>query len=641
KVALDAIEHTFGRMESIWKPVAASEGFEIVRRRLFLDCKNPEGRDAVCSKFSQMYKASADYPVEAKEAEYRSRMIACYPIHPEVFDRLYEDWATLERFQKTRGVLRLMAAVIHELWAQSDASLMIMPGSFPLDVPAVRDELTRHLPDGWNALVDREVDGKNSMPWRKDQAIQRYGARMAARRVARAVMLGSAPTVRAQKVRGIEAARIRLGVIQPGENAANFIDALGTLETSLAYLYASGARYWYDTRPTLRKTVEDRAAQTSMFEVEEEIESRLMKLKKEKPFEGLHSCPSSSNGVPDERSARLVILRPCDTHDKSAMTAAIDILCNKGSVPRVFRNTLSFLAPDEGLMNSLNQAVRLHLAWQSIDKDKEALNLDAAQNNETKENLKKSFETVEARIKEAYCWLLVPRVDKGGDLKETLWEAARIIPGNEGIVLKAAKKMTESDEIITKWSQDLLLMELDGLLWKGSDHIGIKKLWECLCSYCYLPRLANAGVLDDAIKQGVSAGSFAYASGISEDRYEGLAIGQQVGAIDHEGYLVKAGVALKQLETQSADPPKPEPALPALATEKAPKRRFHMSADLANPNDVKMYMDEIIEHLSLGGAKVSISIEALAASGFSQQLIRAVSENCQALHVPEFNFEEQ
>ena len=46
--------------------VAANEGFEVVRRRLFLDCKNPDGRDLVCSKFSQMYNDNqSDFPLEA------------------------------------------------------------------------------------------------------------------------------------------------------------------------------------------------------------------------------------------------------------------------------------------------------------------------------------------------------------------------------------------------------------------------------------------------------------------------------------------------------------------------------------------------------------------------------------------------
>lgn len=166
KTVLETIEHTFGRMESIWKPVAANEGFEVVRRRLFLDCKDTEAREAVCDAFSKMYQENAtDFPLEAKEVEYRDRLISCYPIHPEVFDRLYGDWATLERFQRTRGVLRLMAAVIHELWMANDASAMIMPGSIPLDTPNVRDELVRHLPDTWNSIIDREVDGKDSIPY--------------------------------------------------------------------------------------------------------------------------------------------------------------------------------------------------------------------------------------------------------------------------------------------------------------------------------------------------------------------------------------------------------------------------------------------------------------------------------------------
>ena len=191
---------------------------------------------------------AADFPPEAREAEFQRRLVACYPIHPEIFDRLYEDWSTLERFQRTRGVLRLMAAVIHELWMAGDVAPMILPGSFPLDVSGVRSELTRYLPENWNAIVDGEVDGKNSVPYRLDKENSRFGMSRAARRVARTVFLGSAPSARGQSVRGIEASRVRLGVVQPGETIAGFNDALATLGNSLSYLYASSNRYWYDTR---------------------------------------------------------------------------------------------------------------------------------------------------------------------------------------------------------------------------------------------------------------------------------------------------------------------------------------------------------------------------------------------------------
>ncbi len=199
----EKIGHTFGRMESIWKPVAANEGFEVVRRRLFLPCKDENAKEDVCRAFSQFYlEHKNDFPLEASELTYRERMMSCYPIHPEMFDRLYNDWSTLERFQRTRGVLRLMAAVIHELWMGNDASPMIMPGSLPLDVPNVAYELTRHLnSENWTSIIDSEVDGRHSIPYQMEQSNIRYGSNLAARRIARTVFLGSAPTSREQHMK--------------------------------------------------------------------------------------------------------------------------------------------------------------------------------------------------------------------------------------------------------------------------------------------------------------------------------------------------------------------------------------------------------------------------------------------------------
>lgn len=694
KTALESVEHTFGRMESIWKPVAANEGFEVVRRRLFLDCKDPGRRAAVCSKFSQMYNENqSDFPLESREVEYRDRMVSCYPIHPEVFDRLYEDWATLERFQRTRGVLRLMAAVIHELWMGNDASLMIMPGSIPLDTPNVRDELTRHLSEGWNAVVDREVDGKRSIPYLKDQSNPRYGGTLAARRVARTIMLGSAPTSRDQTVRGIEASRIRLGVIQPSENIANFNDALSTLTSELAYLYTnpSGDRYWYDTRPTLRKTVEDRATQVAASDVEYEIEMRLRTLRKEEPFAGIHICPSTSLDIPDEQVARLVILRPADDYKASnvendAMKAVADILNNRGNTPRIYRNMLAFIAPDQEQMVSLKQAVRLHLAWKSIKDDSEDLNLDATQNRETANNLWRSNETVDVRIRETYCWLIVPYIDRVLDMKTIIWDTIRISGGTESIISKAAKKMLQNEQVITTWAPALLLMELDSVLWKESADIAIKRLWEYLCTYCYLPRLANVEVLYKAIQTGLNSDQyFAFASAFDGSRYIDLKFNQYVGVIERSGYLVKSDVALEQISYEVAKAQEEALARAAASDSMIPSsvggaesdmtypshipsigvpthgirdgvdaseplapknRRFFMAADLDTTRinrDVQRYVEEIIQHLtSVDGAiiKISLEVEAEVDEGFSQQTVRTISENCQTLKVRDSGFEE-
>ncbi|GAB6393536.1 MAG: DUF499 domain-containing protein [Treponematales bacterium] len=673
--ALETIEHTFGRMESIWKPVSATEGFEVVRRRLFLPCKNPDGRDAACAAFSRFYaENTGDFPLETKELEYKNRMVSCYPIHPEVFDRLYEDWATLERFQRTRGVLRLMAAVIHELWMGADASLLIMPGSLPLDVPNVRDELTRHLSEGWNAIVDHEVDGKNSVPYQKDQANPRYGKSLAARRIARTIMLGSAPTV-GSRVRGIEASRVRLGVIQPGENIANFNDALTSLKSALAYLYTnpSGDRFWYDTRPTLRKTVEDRATQIAASDVEYEIENRLRALRKEPPFAGVHICPASSLDVPDEQIARLVILRPADEYktgvaDCPAMTAVTDILNNRGNTPRIYRNMLGFLAPDQTLIVSLNEAARLYLAWKSVKADSEDLNLDAAQNRETDNNLRRSNETVDARVKEAYCWLIVPYIDKNVDMKTILYDTSRLSGGNDGIITKAAKRMLQNEAVITRWAPALLLMELNNLLWRDVNHINIKQLWDYLCTYCYLPRLAGESVLLDAIHDGVESSEyFAYSEGQdSTGRYEALTVGTSRNfAISPDGLIVRVEAAKAQLQKEAEASETETYAVLSYSggdgllsgfDEKggilkdgvkshyapaAPSKgvtHFYGSVkldDLTKIGQTTAAINlEVLQHfvkLPKAGITVKMDIEVSAPEGMPDDLIRTIRENCRTL----------
>ena len=684
KIALETIEHTFGRMESIWKPVAANEGFEVVRRRLFLDCKNTAARDAVCAAFSQMYQENpADFPLEAKEVEYRNRMVSCYPIHPEVFDRLYDDWATLERFQRTRGVLRLMAAVIHELWMANDASAMIMPGSIPLDMPNVRDELVRHLPDTWNSIIDHEVDGKDSVPYQKDKSTSRYGIKLACRRVARTVMLGSAPTSRDQSVRGLEASRIRLGVVQPGENIADFNDALNTLHGSLSYLYnnPNGSRYWYDTRPTLRKTAEDRASQVMLADVDAEIESRLKKVRKENPFAGIHVCPNSSLDVTDDQAVRLVILKTKDFYNLRSKTttpaeeAVNDIFNNRGTSPRIYRNMLAFVAPDVNQLESLRLEVRRFIAWKSIMSDKDDLNLDGNQIRETQSNLTRSNDTVELRLKEAYRWLMVPFIDQYGDMKQIQWEITDISGGNESIVSKAARKMIQSEQVITNWAPALLQMCLDDLLWKDANDISVKKLWEYLSTYCYLPRLANYAVLEDTIRRGVNSDEFfALAAGYSNDRYVDLKFNTTVMGINLSDLLVKTGVALKQLVAEkpkatSTDIPFGQDGGNATAdpmgagnggasagsTESnsggvqpaaASNKHFYMSAKLDNTRvnrDVQNYLQEIIQHLTaVDGSHVELTleVEVTAPDGIPRTTVRTVSENCRTLKVTDFGFDD-
>lgn len=623
----------------------------------------------------QMYQENnTDFPTNAKEVDYFQRMRSCYPIHPEIFDRLYEDWATIERFQKTRGVLRLMAAVVHNLWMNQDGSLLIMPGSVSLDVANIRDELTRHVGDNWNAIVDHEVDGKASVPYQKDQEIVRFGHVMAARRVARTVMLGSAPSTRSDTIRGLETSRIRLGCVQPGENIATFNDALSTLQGSLTYLYSnpSNDRFWFDTRPTLRKTVEDRASQRSNEEVEMEIERRLKQIRKERPFGRVHVCPESSMDVSDEQDVGLVILKYRQTYKRNdpsdiAIKAAETILNTRGLSPRIYKNMLAFIAPDQNMMSALREEVKRFLAWQSIKSDSADLNLDAAQNRETENNILRSNQTVDARIQETYCHLLVPYIDREADLKTIVWEEISIRGGTDSIIVKAARKMQQNEQLITAWAPALLNMHLDSLLWQDRNEINVGELWKLLCTYCYLPRLASFEVLQTCIQNGVNSEDyFAYADSVVDGKYTALKYNQYVGFVDRSGFLVKQVAALKQKAAEAQVKPVPQPTpwdmpvpdhpdtpdvnpVPQPVTPPPPQhqnRHFTMTATLDNTRVVKNIgnlMDEIINHLmQIDGANVEIKllVEADMPNGTPVTTVRAIKENCATLKVDDFGFEE-
>jgi hypothetical protein len=389
--------------------------------------------------------------------------------------------------------------------------------------------------------------------------------------------------------------------------------------------------------------------------------------------------------VPDEQSARLVILRPEETFRGTsasvnrAVQAAESILNNRGTAPRIYRNMLAFVAPDQDLMSSLKQEVRRYLAWQSVKQDSEVLNLDAAQNRETDNNLGRSNETVELRIKEAYCWLLVPYVDRNVDLKIISWDTIRISGGNESIVAKAARKMIQNEALITKWAPALLLMELDQLLWREDNHIQIKKLWEYLCTYCYLPRLAGYEVLEDTIRTGVhSTEYFALAAGVGENRYLDFKFNQSVTFVDRSSYLVKIVPALKQIAEMQTNPslssqpyvqgqgtstsagtnetatepyssggnvtvvPQPGETQPA----EKKNTRFYLSAKLDTTRinrDVQRLVEEVISHLtSVDGCQVEVSLEVNARipDGLPHQTVRVVTENCRTLKVNDFGFED-
>ncbi len=653
--ALDRLKNVVSRIASSWRPASAEESFEIVRRRLFEEVGDPDGRDVVVKAFADLYKRQhQEFPSDCKEKAYADRIAAAYPIHPELFDRLYDDWSSLEKFQRTRGVLRLMAAVIHSLWERQDGSLLIMPGTVPIDDSPVQFELTRYLEDNWVPVIEKDVDGPHSLPLEIDRANPNLGRFSAARRVARTIYLGSAPTVKTAN-RGLEDPAIRLGCVQPGESPAVFGDALRRLTSQAQHLYSDRNRYWLSTQPTVTNLAVQRAETQSDEDVAVEIERRLRAEHERGEFVGVHVAPEGGSDVPDQPGVRLVVLGPERAHTaraggkSAAMQAAKEMLEQRGTGPRSYRNSLVFAAADKARLVDLEDAVRSYLAWTSIDEDKEELNLDQHNLKMVATMTKQFNETVDQRKHETYQWILVP--SQPDPKQELAWEEVKV-QGQEALAAKASRKLASEEMLITAFAGTRLRHELDGFpkLW-ADGHIGARALWELFAQYVYLPRLRDETVFRGAVESGVGSltwnpDTFAYAEGYDEKagRYLGLVCGQGCTVIlDSSSLIVSPEVAAAQGAEEGDGPPPPPPPPPG--TKDVVLRRFHGSVGIdpvrAN-KEIRDIVDNVVQHLvSHGEVKLRLEVEADMPDGIPEDAVRTVNENATVLKFDQFGFEEE
>lgn len=689
--ALSRLKNCIGRVESSWRPASPDEGFEIVRRRLFQPIAGERfvARDAVARAFSELYGSQhQEFPLECREANYERRIKMAYPIHPELFDRLYNDWSTLDKFQRTRGVLRLMAAVIHSLWDRNDGNLLILPATVPVDDPAVQFELTRYMEDNWVPVIEKDVDGAGSLPLGLDRENPNLGRYSACRRVSRTIYMGSAPIQKAAN-RGIEDRQVKLGCVQPGEAVATFGDALRRLTDRATHLYVDGKRYWYSTQPTVTRLAEDRASQQAGDVVTDEIVRRLRdEARSRGEFAKVHPCLPSGD-VPDEKEARLVILSPDHPHTakdagSAARKEAAEILERRGPSPRNYKNAIVFLAADANRLRELRQAVRQYLAWDSIWGDRVTLNLDQFQTKQAETKRQNSDETVDARIPETFQWLIVPgQSDPKGEIE---WTEIRL-QGQDRLAVRASKKLKNEELLMVQLGDVRLRHELDRVpLWRG-DHVGVKQLTEDVARYLYLPRLRSEDVLIEAIREGAArltwqSETFAYAESWDEDkhRYQGLRAGQAIRVLtDAASLVVKPEAAAAQFEAEKQSEPPAQSAKgkgngggavtvvsrqgdgrtgddnggregpDGGTTDIEPPRlcRFHASARLDAMRlgrDASKIAEEIVQHLtSIIGAEVEVTLEIQAhlPDGASPELVRTITENCRTLKFGDCGFEEE
>jgi predicted AAA+ superfamily ATPase len=679
--ALKALEKTFGRVQALWKPVATEEAFEIVRRRLFEPIKDIKTRDAVCRAFAEAYIAEgAKLPSETQEGRYFDRLCAAYPIHPEVFDRLYEDWTTIDGFQRTRGVLKLMAKVISRLWKDNNQDFMILPGSLPLGDGDVRNEMTYLLTPGWDPVIEGDIDGERAETTELENKEPRFGQVNAARRVARTLFLGTAPSSVAAKpgIRGLDRGRVLLGCLQPGQTTAVYADALNRLADRLHYLNSSGdkaadaTRFWFDTRANLRREMEDRKRRfDDKTDVRKKVEEVVKKLFASVPlFDGVHVFTPHAD-VPDDSALRLVILSPEQWYMKDAARQAEDAvheyLRTHGGQPRHRANRLIFVAADHTVLNRLKDATRVALAWASIveDVDEGRLNIDQNQRRQADKEARAAADVLPRAARECFKWLLCPVQDDPTATKPVI-EAFPLNTTSGSAAGELERICRENELVIETWSPIHMRAKLKDLYWKTDrPAVEAKAFWEDSLRYLYLPRLKSREVLAAVVRTGAASRDFfGTAYGFKDGKYDGFQFGDGGVSLDDTLLLIEPeaakqhAIALKKLieakpseagATTATDPSNNgatvvidggghKPVVSGGGTATATKVRTFRGSVEVNAALAKSKLNTIAEEVIAllasdpnATVRITLEIDAEFPQGASDTIKRGVSENANSL----------
>jgi len=702
--ALRRLQNVVRRVADQWRPASSNEAYHIVRQRLF---KNPDAAalaaiSATARAFEEMYrKYPDDFPRETREPNYEKRIKDTYPIHPELFDTLYDQWSSLERFQRTRGVLRLMSTVIHALWAGEDASPLIMPGSIPLATSNVNSELTQYLADSWKSIIDADVDGANSEPARIDKEKPLFGQRSLTKRLARTVFFDAAPTIGPGALnKGVTTQRVFLGTAVPGDQPGNFHSALTALQDRATYFYGGSGKYWYDLQPNITRTAKDQAEKLHKEDVWADIVKRLAGQGKVRgDFAGVHVCPEDSAEIIDTDDARLVILHPKYAHkaktESAAKAFAQTATERRGTANRSNKNMVVYLAADEARLAELDAATREYLGWKHVLDNETDLDLTHNQKNQAIARRDQADQTAALRLLQTFTWALVPTQPDPASpfsIRETKVEGQ-----SDSLAERVSRRLGNDGDLSTRQAAAAIKLAINKVpqIWE-SGHVSLGTLWDLYRQFPYMPRLRDRSVLDEGVVDMpfLWQDAFALATGYDDStgRYLGLwhpdaNSGVRAPSTSDSLLLVKPEVALAQMANdaaaaaaaaaatrteQTGDGSPVEAAFNAALNNThhqggtpivtpvpgggdaskvdfhyvAPKTRYYGVKELRPEKaavDFASISNEILQYLrgiNETSLEIRVEIEATNSAGFTEDDIRTISENSAQLKFDQSGFEE-
>ena len=538
---------------------AESETSEIIRRRLF-DWEETErdengkiylNKEAIktCEAFAEWVKDHRQqlpqwFPIDQAKETFE----ATFPFHPSVLSVFERKWQALPRFQRTRGVLRMLALWVSrnydEAYKRNHKDPLIGLGTAPLNDPMFRSAIFEQIgEDRLEVPVVTDVCGrKDSHAERLDkEAVDTIRKGQLHRKISTAVFFESNGGQTRDEATLPE---IRLGVGEPDVDVGNIETVLETLGSHCYYLTVERNRYRFSTSPNLNKLLSDRRAIIDDADIDKRVRAVVLKEFSSQGSVAIHPYPSSVNPIPDRPVLTFVVLSPdqlAETPEKT-LEMVETMTRDHGGASRTFKSALVWCVPDSA--TALRDEVRKALAWENIE-DNDIDRLDETQRRQLKRHLTESAGLLKEAVWRSYHFLIYLTKDntlKTADLGFQHSRTAKSIIDN---FLNQLRKDGEVEE----WVNPTKLKDH----WPPAfEEWSTKAVRDAFFASPVFPRLLDGSSIKETIANGVSNGLLAYLGKGPEGQYEPFYFETQLTAdqieISDSMYIATAETARKHIQ---------------------------------------------------------------------------------------------
>jgi hypothetical protein len=522
---------------------AETETAEIIRRRLFewdLRALSADGRVMLPQEARQTCDAYAEWILEHRSqlpGDFpidRSREVFAetFPFHPTVFSVFERKWQALPRFQRTRGVLRLMALwaarAYQEGYRGAQRDSLIGIGSAPLEDPTFRAAVFEQLGENrLEAAVTTDIAGKkDAHALRMDEeAVETIRKTRLHRKVATAIFFES----NGGQQRGeATVTEIRLAVSEPDLDIGNVETVLEALRgvNGCYYLIAEGNRYRFGLTPNLNKLWADRRANIPNSRIDERVREEIEKVFKSGGGIERIYFPEDSGQIPDRAILVMIVLAPEHSIQEEEIVWLIDEMTRQaGSSGRTFKSALLWMVAEDD--TPLQDEARKLLAWEVIEEEhaQKQLQLDETQERQLQEGLGRSRRDLREAVWRQYKNLVL--LDKENELK-TINLGLVHSSAAESLVGLVLNRLRQMDEVVDTLSPNFLLRN-----WIANPEWSTRAVRDAFFASPRFPRLTNSDAIRETIARGVSAGLLGYV-GKSDERYQPFIYNQSLNPIDVE-----------------------------------------------------------------------------------------------------------